>query len=249
MAVHTPAGPSRRFGNVLSGGTGRVFAAAGATLVAATGLIGLGMPTASAASACSDVEVVFARGTAEPIGIGRVGQGFVDSLKGDLKGKTVSVYAVDYPASYDFLKAADGANDASAHVQATVASCPATSIVLGGYSQGAAVMDFITAAQSPVFGFSNLMPPEVADHVAAVAVFGNPSDKIGHPLPALSPVYGAKTIDLCNGADPVCSDGDDRAAHSLYMEAGLTSQAASFAADRLSGHGDAAAATPLAAGA
>jgi cutinase len=226
-----------------------VFAAAGATLVAATGLMGLGTPTASAASACSDVEVVFARGTAEPVGIGRVGQGFVDTLKGDLKGKTVGVYAVDYPASYDFLKAADGANDASAHVQATVASCPATSIVLGGYSQGAAVMDFITAAQSPVFGFSNVMPQEVADHVAAVAVFGNPSDKIGHPLPALSPVYGAKTIDLCNGADPVCSDGDDRAAHSLYVEAGLASQAASFAADRISGRGDAAAATPLAAGA
>ena len=159
------------------------------------------------------------------------------------------MYAVDYPASYDFLKAADGANDASAHVQATVASCPATSIVLGGYSQGAAVMDFITAAPSPVFGFSNMMPADVADHVAAVAVFGNPSDKIGHPLTALSPLYGAKTIDLCNGADPVCSDGDDRPAHSMYVEAGLTSQAAGFVADRLSGHDDAAAATPLAAGA
>jgi cutinase len=249
MAVYIPAAPSRRIGNVLFSATGRVFAGTGATLVAATGLIGLGAPTASAASGCSDVEVVFARGTAEPVGIGRVGQGFVDSLKGDLKGKTVGVYAVDYPASYDFLKAADGANDASAHVQATVATCPATSIVLGGYSQGAAVMDFITAAPSPVFGFSNLMPPEVADHVAAVAVFGNPSDKIGHPLPALSPDYGAKTIDLCNGADPVCSDGDDRAAHSLYVEAGMTGQAASFVADRLSSHGDAAAATPLVAGA
>jgi cutinase len=249
MALHTPAGPSRRIGNVLVNGTGRVFAAAGAMLVAGTGLIGLGMPTASAASGCSDVEVVFARGTAEPVGIGRVGQGFVDSLKGDVKGKTIGVYAVDYPASYDFLKAADGANDASAHVQATATSCPATRIVLGGYSQGAAVMDFITSAPSPVFGFSDLMPPDVADHVAAVAVFGNPSDKIGRPLPALSPVYGAKTIDLCNGADPVCSDGDDRPAHSLYVEAGLASQAASFVADRLSGHDDAAAVAPLAAGA
>jgi cutinase len=179
------------------------------------------------------VEVVFARGTAEPAGLGREGQAFVDSLRGAVKGKTVSTYAVNYPASYDFMEAAVGADDASAHVQATAASCPDTTIVLGGYSQGAAVIDFITVASSPVFGFTNVMPPEVADHVSAVAVLGNPSAKFGHPLTEFSPLYGAKTIDLCNGADPVCSGGDDRAAHSLYVETGLTGQAASFAADRV----------------
>ncbi len=199
----------------------------------AAGVIGLGAPAASAAPGCSDVEVVFARGTAEPVGLGSEGQAFVDSLKSDLKGKTVSAYAVNYPASYDFLQAADGANDAGAHVQATVASCPDTKIVLGGYSQGAAVVDFITAAPGPVFGFTNAMPPEVADHVAAVAVLGNPSARIGRPLTQLSPLYGPKTVDLCNGADPVCSTGDDRPAHSQYVQAGLTGQAAAFAADRI----------------
>lgn len=200
-------------------------------LIAAS-LIGLGTPNASA-QGCSDVEVVFARGTAEPEGLGREGQAFIDSLKGDVKGRSVTAYAVNYPASYDFMKATDGANDASAHVQATAAACPDTKIVLGGYSQGAAVIDFITAAPGSVFGFTNLMPPEVADHVAAVAVFGNPSAKFGHPLTALSPLYGPKTIDLCNGADPVCSPGDDRPAHSQYVESGLVSQAASFAAEQL----------------
>jgi cutinase len=77
------------------------------------------------------------------------------------------------------------------------------------------------------------MAPEVADHVAAVAVLGNPSAKFGRPLTELSPLYGSKTIDLCNGADPVCSAGDDRPAHSLYVEAGLTGQAATFATDRI----------------
>ena len=78
------------------------------------------------------------------------------------------------------------------------------------------------------------MPAAVADHVAAVAVFGNPSIRLlGGPLTALSPLYGYKTIDLCNGADPVCSTGDDRPAHSLYVEAGLTTQAAQFVANRL----------------
>jgi len=58
-------------------------------------------------------------------------------------------------------------------------------------------------------------------------------NRFGGPLTALSPLYGAKTVDLCNGADPVCSPGDDRPAHSQYIEAGLVSQAAAFAADRI----------------
>ena len=204
----------------------------------AAGAIAVGTPSAGAAG-CSDVEVVSARGTAEPVGLGREGQAFVDALKKDLKGRSVGVYAVDYAASYDFLQATDGANDASAHVQGTIAACPATKIVLGGYSQGAAVVDFITAAPGPLFHFDDVLPPEAADHVAAVAVFGNPSDKIGRPLTELSPLYGAKAIDLCNGADPVCSPGDDRAAHSLYVETGMVSQGADFAANLVKGAGPA----------
>jgi cutinase len=199
----------------------------------AAGLLGLGTPGASAAPRCSDVEVVFARGTDEPVGIGREGQAFVDALKGDVKGRSVAVYAVDYPASYDFMQATAGARDASAHVQATAAACPGTDIVLGGYSQGAAVIDGITGDPGALFGLGQPMPPEVANHVAAVAVFGNPLNRFGGPLTALSPLYGDRTIDLCNGADPVCSPGDDRAAHSLYVESGLTGQAAAFVADRL----------------
>lgn len=206
-------------------------------IVAAAGLAAVAAPSARAAEACSDVEVVFARGTGEPAGLGRVGDAFVDELRNDLSGQTVSAYAVNYPASYDFLKAAEGANDASARVQATAAACPDTKIVLGGFSQGAAVVDFLTAAPGPVFGFTNVLPAPVGDHVAAVAVFGNPSNKIGHALSAWSPLYGAKTIDLCNGADPVCSPGNDRPAHSLYVEAGLTDQAADFVAARITGSG------------
>lgn len=189
-----------------------------------------GIPSANAA--CSDIEVVFARGTGEPPGIGVVGQSFVDSLRAQVGGRSVGVYAVNYPATYDFLAAADGANDASAHIQGTVADCPDTRIVLGGYSQGAAVIDVITAVPFPAIGFNMPMPAEVADHVAAVAVFGNPSAKLGAPL-TLSPLYGPKAIDLCNAGDPVCSNGNDVAAHSDYVAAGFTSQAAAFAAGRL----------------
>jgi cutinase len=186
------------------------------------------------AEACPAVQVVFARGTGEPDGVGRVGDALVDALRPLVKGKSVAVYAVNYPATRDFLRAADGANDASLFVQNIANTCPDTKIVLGGYSQGAAVIDAITVADQPQLGFTQIMPANVADHVAAVAVFGNPSIRLlGNPLTVLSPLYGYKTIDLCNGADPVCSNGDDVSAHSLYVQAGFATQAAQFVADRI----------------
>ena len=59
------------------------------------------MPSASA-QPCPDVEVVFARGTGEPPGVGGVGQAFVDALRSKVGGKSVDVYPVNYPASSDF---------------------------------------------------------------------------------------------------------------------------------------------------
>jgi cutinase len=195
---------------------------------------------AEASDACATTEVVFARGTGEPDGVGAVGQAFVNDLRNDLKGQNIHVYGVNYPASYDFMKAVDGAHDAAAHIQSVVAACPTTNIVLGGFSQGAAVVDLIAGDPAQTYGFAVPMSPEAANHVAAVAVFGNPSQKIGKSLVDNSPLCGAKTIELCNGADPVCSNGSDRAAHSLYPQAGLTSQAAAFAAQRLNHPADAA---------
>jgi len=207
----------------------------GVTLVAPAVIPADGTAVASAqADACPAVQVVFARGTGEPEGTGRVGEAFVDALRPLVKGKSVAVYSVNYPATRDFLRAADGANDASAFVQNIATTCPDTKIVLGGYSQGAAVVDAITVADQPTLGFTQIMPANIAEHVAAVAVFGNPSIRLlGNPLTVLSPLYGYKTIDLCNGADPVCSDGNDVAAHSLYVQTGMATQAAQFVADRI----------------
>src|SRR3954453_5359351 len=75
------------------------------------------VPTAGAAP-CPDVEVVFARGTTEPPGLGGVGQAFVDSLRSRLVARSVGVYAVNYPASNDFETSTPaGADDASSHIQ------------------------------------------------------------------------------------------------------------------------------------
>ncbi|KGI67078.1 cutinase family protein [Mycolicibacterium rufum] len=188
-------------------------------------------PVASA-QGCPDIEVVFARGTDEPPGLGRVGSAFVDSLSGRVGGRSVGSYAVNYPATYDFLQVAAGANDASGHIQYMINTCPNTRLVLGGYSQGAAVIDVIAAVPVPGAGFTAPLPPNAPDHVAAIAVFGNPSAKIGLPLTS-SPVWGSRSIDLCTPGDPVCSGGDDIPAHSNYGPSGLTDQAAGFVAGLL----------------
>jgi cutinase len=189
----------------------------------------IGSP-AAAADPCSDVAVVFARGTHQDPGLGDVGQAFVDSLTSQAGGRSVGAYAVNYPANDDYHNSASmGSNDASAHIQDTVASCPNSKIVLGGYSQGSTVIDLATSA----------MPASVADHVAAVALFGEPSSGFssmlwgGQPLPAISPLYGGKTIRLCAPDDPICSGGGNIIARVSYIQSGMTNQAATFAANRL----------------
>jgi cutinase len=190
--------------------------------------------------------VTFARATTEPPGIGTVGQAFVDSLRTQVRGRSVGVYAVDYPATEDFAPSAStGAANASAHVQSMATNCPGTRLVLGGYSQGAIVIDLITAVPFPFGGFAPApLPPEVTDHVSAVAVLGNPADRyVGAPLTAISPLYGAKAIDLCAAGDPICSgvagvstpsrEEMFSPAHLSYEESGLAAQAATFAAGRL----------------
>ena len=151
------------------------------------------------ADPCPDIEVIFARGTNDAPGLGRPGQAFADALSGQIGGRSMTAYGVNYPASYDFLAAADGATDAANRISALAASCPSTRIVLGGYSQG-----------------------------AAVVVFGNPATKFGNPVTAS--VFGGKAIDLCKDGDPICSRGRNPFAHSDYVTAGLTDQAASFVA-------------------
>ncbi|ORJ60787.1 cutinase family protein [Mycobacterium simiae] len=206
-----------------------LFAAA-ALLAAAAMLFGVpAIPRAVAA--CPGVEVVFARGTNEPPGVGKVGGAFIDALRRQTR-RSVGAYGVNYPANDDFLAAADGANDASAHLQHMAGDCPGTKLVLGGYSQGAAVVDIVTAAPISALGFRQPLPATAADHVAAVALFGNPSGRAGGLMSAISPGFGGKIIDLCNRGDPICSAGNSWQAHLSYVP-GLTNQAAHFVAGKI----------------
>jgi cutinase len=124
------------------------------------------------ADPCPNVEVISARGTCESPGVGVTGQALVDSLRGQLGGKSVEVYAVNYPASLDFAKAADGVIDANHKVRDVAAACPDTKMVLGGYFQGAAVIGYLTTDTVPAdfalpAGLTGPMPASVSNHVVA----------------------------------------------------------------------------------
>ncbi|WP_197382384.1 cutinase family protein [Mycolicibacterium mengxianglii] len=211
--------------------------AAGALLAAPAAAPFGGVGVASAEPPCPDVEIVFARGTSEAPGVGRVGVALADAVRAQAGGRTVGTYGVIYPATYDFLAAADGANDATNHVLAMAQQCPGTRIVLGGYSQGAAVVDML-AGIPPLgnrvgeVGSAAPLPSSVSGNVAAVAVFGNPSAKFGVPVTNSGPFAG-RAIDLCNDGDPICSDGRNPFAHTSYERTPLVPQAAGFITARL----------------
>jgi len=199
---------------------------------------------------CPDTEVVFARGTGEDPGVGPTGQAFVDSLRARLPGKSLGVYAVNYPASDQWSTGLDGIRDAGSHVVSMAGSCPNTKMVLGGYSQGAAVMGFVTSPAVPDSIPDDVdratlpkpLDPAVASHVAAVVLFGSPNvramDFLGQPQVVIGPLYQAKTIKVCAVEDPVCSDGMNFAAHNTYADDGdVIAQGADFAASHVLGTG------------
>ncbi len=203
---------------------------------------------------CPDVQLVFARGTGEPPGVGGIGQAYVDALRAQLGPKTLDVYPVNYLASGAFgdriqfaRTVVDGIRDAALKVQSTAANCPDTKIVLGGFSQGAVVAGFVTAAEIPeqipaeyMEFIPEPLPEEVAEHVAAVVLIAMPSDRfmrdIGAPPVVIGPSYVEKTLELCAPDDTICNGapvGGPSFAHNVYGVNGMVGEAAAFVVGRL----------------
>ena len=228
-------------------------------VVAATWGLGVSLATANAAPSgpgCPDTQVVFARGTGEEPGVGPTGQAFIDALRAKL-GKPVDVYAVNYPASDQWSTGLDGIRDAGSHVINEAKTCPNTKMVLGGFSQGAAVAGFTTSSAVPDSIPQDVDPatipkpldPALASHVAAVVLFGTPNVRamnfLGQPQLVIGPLYQSKTIQVCAVEDPVCSDGMNFSAHNSYVDDGSAmGQGVDFAAARLQGTAGPAASPP-----
>ena len=186
--------------------------------------------------------MVFARGTDEPPGVGATGQAFIDDLRSRVGARSLDVYPVTYPATHEWSTGVDGIRDAGAHVVSMAHDCPNTKMVLSGYSQGAAVMGFVTSASVPdgidPASVPKPLDPEVANHVSSVVLFATPSDKamnfLGEPPVVIGPLYQPKTIKVCAPEDPICSEGMNFAAHDTYATNGaMIDKGAAFAASRL----------------
>ena len=225
-----------------------------AVVVAALGawiaLAGTVIPVASA-EPCPDIEVVFARGTGQFPGLGDVGQALVDAVRAQAGGRTVGQYAVNYPASGNFADpvefprtVTDGIRDEAFRVQFMSEACPGTRLILGGYSQGAAVTGLTTAATTPASVPPELIPPPVspdaATHVAAVVLFGKPAGdfvaKYEVPGIGVGPMFADRALELCAPGDSVCDGivtGLPNEAHTSYVVNGMAGQGAAFAVSKL----------------
>lgn len=203
------------------------------SLVGGAGLATLSAPAASAAT-CSDLDVVAARGTFEPGTLGLiVGDPVFSALGKKITGKTLSSYAVDYPADLSLTSAATGNADVVNHVNTQASACPNQRFILVGYSQGANVVDNSIGISSAgaVVGSPIVatIPAALAPRVAAVLLFGNPIRALGK---SVTGTYQSRTIDFCANGDPICQNGGtDVLAHLGYTSD--ADAAATFAAGKV----------------
>lgn len=205
-------------------------------------ICGLTTPTAvtANATACTDVDVVVARGTDEAGTLGNpdalgdiVGQPVYSALQQRLT-VTSQAYRVKYPASLiQPYSVQQGNRDLVNHVTAQASTCPKQRFILVGYSQGANVVDnsigvtSVGAAEGgPIVA---TIPAAAEPRVVAVLLFGNPIRFIGRDVTG---VYAARTDDKCAPGDPVCQlVGLYPAAHLSYWR--FAGEAAEFAVARV----------------
>jgi cutinase len=218
------------------------FILAAAAALAVSGTAGAGAAEASApvatpvtaAAACADFDIVAARGTFEPGTLGTiVGDPVASAIKGKLLFRSVSTYAVNYPASLDLTSATTGNIDLVNHVQSQAVSCPNEKFILVGYSQGANVVSNSLGISSDgaVVGapIAATLPGNVEPKIAAVVVFGPPIGKLGKHITG---TYQSRTKEFCAAGDVICDPvGLDVLAHLSY--GGSADDAANFVATKV----------------
>ncbi|KAF5323813.1 hypothetical protein D9619_012987 [Psilocybe cf. subviscida] len=154
-------------------------------------------PSPRAAQACTDVTVIFARGTTETAPIGTiVGPPLQSALQTALGGRSLTFTGVNYPASVaGFLEGGDpqGAQTMANDVASVASACPNTEIVMSGYSQGGQLVHLAAAELSSTN----------QKRVKAVVIFGDPDD--GQSLPG-----GLNAVEktFCHVGDDICAGGD-----------------------------------------
>ena len=207
-------------------------------------LIGLTVGTANADPGCPDVHWIGAAGSGERVdptadgGMGRVMYQSLRDLAVQLQrdGRTITAEAVEYPAVAvpadgdllgwgGFMSSVDAGTAAlGAQYASFAARCPATKVVLAGYSQGAMVVhrnlqalaDSPNVAAALLIADGDRLPGDnVISMGSATAV---PGKRLGvaqdWPILAHAPAklplsIGSRTISVCDYGDAVCDYDPD----------------------------------------
>ncbi|GED98810.1 cutinase family protein [Gordonia crocea] len=226
-------------------------------LSAFTALSGLVIAAAPASAArCADVEVLWARGTAEPAApIGLTGLAFVETLRRHTPGRSLHAQGVQYEASDKFTNRGEFAHSVNRGVKAAQneikylsARCPRSRIVFGGFSQGAVVAGYalVDKLQIPrkyqqyAHYAPAPLPASVTPHIAAVITFGAPSKRfirdVGAPPITIAGRFAPKVAQFCAPGDTICNGapvGGPSIQHAFYAFNGMMDAASDFVVRRL----------------
>jgi len=162
---------------------------------------------------CTDVTIVFARGTGESGNVGTVaGPPMFKSLRNKLGAGRVTIQGVDYPADSagNSQLGASGGPTMAADVKQALAQCPSTKIVVSGYSQGGMVVHNAFSSQ----GLSSAQ-------VSAAILFGDPFN--GQAVGNLS---SGKVDEFCADGDDVCNGSGSYTITQAHLSYGSNADAA-----------------------
>jgi hypothetical protein len=228
----------------------RITTVACAATIAGAAIVGLSVGTASAVAGCPDVHWIGAAGSGERSGtdlttyngMGRVVDESLSDLSTQMQrdGRTITAEAVDYPAVpvpddnggigawLGFMGSVDaGAKALGDQYADFVAQCPASKVVLAGYSQGAMVVhrNLAALAASPnlaavlLIADGDRRPDDPTLNLGTASGIPERGKGVAQDWPILAhapaplaPELGARTISVCNLNDAVCDyreDADD----------------------------------------
>ena len=257
MESTKPSPPARGTARPSGGGRRRLAARLAIAAAGVLALIAVGTTPAGAVPApsgsCAAVHVITARASNEPPGEGITGALVTQIVNSS--AQTVSRASVNYPATLTNYasSSAQGVSALKTQLASQVQACPNQKIVLAGYSQGAhVVLDVLGGGGGGTLGPTT--PPissSIADHVVAVATFGDPRHVVNQPYNrgtsfrnGLFPRTSAQLQVLsglaprihawCDFNDTFCDSGFSTAVHLTYLDR-YQNTAASFVLGRIGG--------------
>jgi cutinase len=170
---------------------------------------------------CTEMTVIFARGTGEPGNCGVVsGPPMFKAIRSKLGNDRVTIQGVDYAASAagNVNQGADGGKKMAELVATALAQCPDTKIVVSGYSQGAMVVHN---------AFKNGVS---ASKVKGAINFGDPLKR-----QAIGDLAIDNVKQFCGSQDQICGGGGDGGATGSHISYGASAEAAADFAIKVAG--------------